>query len=119
MEQGRIESGFYVQGDLKFKVDTQDAHKTFDAVADLSKEDKLKLASLNGIATQPFNKQLLTNILKSVVQNAWFISKTGNLPTEVATGHQARLRKYATELALPTSSVDFLSRKTRTSRHVW
>ncbi len=113
MEQGKIQNGFYVQGDLKFAVDTTDAHKTFDAVASLSNADKIKLATLNGIKAEPFNKQALTTILKSVVQNAWFANKVGTVPTEVATAHTARLARYNAELALPASTVDFLSRKTR------
>lgn len=113
MEQGKIEHGFYVQGPLKFEVDAADAHKTFDAVQALSNADKIKLASLNGIKAEPFNKNLLTTILKSVVQNAWFANKLGNVPTEVMSGHTARLAKYNAELAQPTSAVDFLSKKTR------
>lgn len=113
MEQGRIENGFYVQGDLKFAVDAADAHKTFDAVAALSQPDKIKLAKLNGIQAEPYNKQLLTNILKSVVQNAWFANNLGNIPTDVLSGHNARLTRYAAEISVPTSAVDFLSKKTR------
>lgn len=113
MEKGTIQHGHYVQGDLKFAVDAADAHKTFDAVAALSNADKIKLAKLNGVAAEPFNKQLLTTILKSVVQNVWFGNKLGTVPDEVLKGHTARLTKYNVELALPTSSVDFLSRKVR------
>lgn len=113
MEQGRIEHGSYVQGDLKFAVDASDAHKTFDAVAALSQPDKVKLAKLNGIQAEPYNKQLLTTILKSVVQNVWFAHKLGTIPTEVLTGHNARLARYNAELSVPSSAVDFLSKKTR------
>lgn len=113
MDTGRIEHGFYVQGDLKFAVDAADAHKTFDAVQALSNADKIKLAKLNGIVAEPFNKQLLTNILKSVVQNAWFQHKVGNVPTEVLAGHNGRLATYTAAIALPTSAVDFLSKKAR------
>lgn len=113
MEQGRIEHGHYVQGDLKFAVDAQDAHKTFDAVAALSNSDKIKLAKLNGIIAEPFNKNLLTTVLKSLVQNAWFAQKLGNIPTEVLSGHNARLARYTAEISVPTSAVDFLSKKTR------
>lgn len=113
MEQGKIERGHYVQGDLKFAVDANDAHKTFDAVAALSNADKIKLATLNGIKTEPFNKQLLTTVLKSVVQNVWFANKQGATPAEVLSGHQGRLARYNAELAIPASSADFLSRKTR------
>jgi hypothetical protein len=113
MEQGRIENGFYVQGDVKFVVDIKDAHKTFDAVAALSNVDKIKLAKLNGIQAEPYNKQALTTILKSVLQNAWYVATTGNLPTEVVTAHNARLAQYATTIALPSSAIDFLSKKTR------
>lgn len=113
METGRIDHGFYVQGDIKFAVDATDAHKTFDAVAALSNADKIKLAKLNNIPAEPFNKQALTTILKSVVQNAWFANKVGNVPAEVQAAHAARLTRYTTELAVPSSSVDFLSRKTR------
>lgn len=113
MEQAKIEKGFYIQGDLKFAVDAADAHKTFDAVAALSHDDKIKLAKLNDIPAEPYNKIALTNILKSAVQNAWFINKLGNLPAEVMSGHTARLNKYKAELLVPASTVDFLSRKTR------
>jgi len=113
MEQGKIDHGFYVQGDIKFAVDAADAHKTFDAVAALSNADKIKLAKLNNIPAEPFNKQALTTILKSVVQNAWFANKVGSVPTEVQTAHAARLARYNAELSLPSSTVDFLSRKTR------
>lgn len=113
MELGKIEHGFYVQGPLKFAVDAADAHKTFDAVAALSNADKITLAKLNNIPAEPFNKQALTQVLKSVVQNAWFANKHGNVPAEVMAAHAARLTRYATELAVPSSSVDFLSRKTR------
>ena len=113
MEQGRIENGFYVQGDVKFDVDIKDVHKTFDAVAALSNVDKIKLAKLNDIKAEPYNKQALTTVLKSVVQNAWYVATTGNLPTEVVAGHNARLAQYNTTLSLPTSTVDFLSKKTR------
>lgn len=113
MEHGKIEKGFYVQGDLKFAVDATDAHKTFDAVAALSHDDKIKLAKLNGIPTEPYNKQLLTGILKSVVQNAWFAHKVGTIPAEVLSGHQARTATYVAALSVPTSNVDFLSKKTR------
>jgi hypothetical protein len=113
MEQGRIERGHYVQGDLRFAVDAADAHKTFDAVAALSNADKIKLAQLNNIRTEPFNKQLLTTILKSVVQNVWFANKQGTVPPEVLSGHQGRLARYNAELAIPASTTDFLSRKTR------
>lgn len=113
MELATIQNGFYVQGDLKFAVDATDAHKTFDAVAALSQPDKIKLAKLNGIQAEPYNKQLLTGILKSVVQNAWFANKLGSVPTEVLTAHAARLQRYQAEIAVPTSAVDFLSKKTR------
>lgn len=113
MEQGKIVHGHYVQGDLKFAVDAADAHKTFDAVAALSNDDKKKLAKLNGINAEPFNKQLLTTILKSVVQNVWFANKLGSVPQEVSSGHVARLARYNAELAIPTSTTDFLARKTR------
>jgi len=113
MEQGKIENGFYVHGDFKFAVDITDAHKTFDAVAALSNSDKIKLANLNGIKAEPYNKQLLTNILKSVVQNAWFAHKVGTVPAEVLKGHEARLARYSAEISVPTSAVDFLSKKTR------
>jgi hypothetical protein len=114
MEQGKIDhAGFYVQGDIKFAVDATDAHKTFDAVAALSNADKIKLAKLNNIPAEPFNKQALTTILKSVVQNAWFANKVGSVPAEVQAAHAARLTRYTTELAVPSSLVDFLSRKTR------
>lgn len=113
MEIGRIEGGFYVQGDLKFAIDTNDAHKTFDAVAALSHPDKLKLAKLNNIPAEPYNKQLLTNILKSLIQNAWFIAKQGAVPAEVLTGHAARVQRYQAEIAIPTNAVDFLAKKTR------
>lgn len=114
METGKIENGFYVQGDLKFAVDAADAPKTFDAVAALSQPDKVKLAKLNGITADPYNKQLLTTILKSVVQNVWFANKhNGVVPAEVVKGHEGRLARYQAEIALPTSSVDFLSKKTR------
>jgi hypothetical protein len=73
----------------------------------------VKLAKLNDIPAEPYNKQLLTNILKSAVQNVWFVNKLGTIPTEVMTGHTARLNKYKAELAVPASTVDFLSRKTR------
>lgn len=116
MEQGIIKDGFYVQGDLKFAIDPKDAHKTFDMVAALSQPDKIKLAKLNDIKTEPYNKQLLTTILKSVVQNAWFVATKGSLPTEVFTAHQGRLQRYAVELAIPTSTVDFLSKKTRATK---
>lgn len=112
-ELGRIINGHYVQGDLKFAVDAADAHKTFDAVAALSNADKIKLASLNNVRTEPFNKQLITTILKSVVQNVWFVNKQGTVPTEVLSGHAARLQRYNAELAIPASTTDFLSRKTR------
>jgi len=111
-ESGKIVHGHYVQGDLKFAVDGNDAHKTFDAVAALSNADKIKLAQLNNIRTEPFNKQLLTTILKSVVQNVWFANKQGTVPSEVLSGHQGRLARYNAELAIPASSTDFLSRKT-------
>lgn len=113
MEIGKIERGNYVQGDLKFAVDPADAHKTFDAVAALSNPDKIKLANLNNIKTEPFNKQLLTTILKSVVQNVWFANKLGTTPEEVLSGHKGRLARYNAELAIPASTTDFLSRKTR------
>jgi hypothetical protein len=113
METARIENGFYVQGDLKFAVDASDAHKTFDAVQALSNQDKIKLAQLNNITSTPFNKQLLTNILKSVVQNVWFAAKVGTVPAEVQSGHNARLARYQAEIAIPASAVDFLSKKTR------
>lgn len=113
METAKIQDGFYIQGDLKFAVEAGDAHKTFEAVANLSHDDKVKLAKLNDIPAEPYNKQLLTNILKSAVQNVWFINKLGTIPTEVMTGHAARLNKYKAELAVPASTVDFLSRKTR------
>lgn len=113
MELATIQNGFYVQGDVKFAVDAADAHKTFDAVAALTQPDKIKLAKLNGIQTEPYNKQLLTGILKSVVQNAWFANKLGTVPTEVLTAHAARLQRYASEVNIPTSAVDFLSKKTR------
>lgn len=113
METGKIEHGQYVQGDLKFAIDAADAHKTFDAVAALSNADKIKLAKLNNIISEPFNKQLLTSILKSVVQNVWFATKVGTVPAEVMVGHNARLARYAAEISVPTSAVDFLSKKTR------
>lgn len=113
MEIGKIVHGQYVQGDLKFAVDAADAHKTFDAVAALSNADKIKLAQLNNIKTEPFNKQLLTTILKSVVQNIWFANKQGSTPPEVLSGHQGRLARYNAELAIPANATDFLSRKTR------
>jgi hypothetical protein len=113
MELGRIENGFYIQGDLKFAVDIKDAHKTFDAVAALAQPDKIKLAKLNDIKAEPYNRQALTTILKSVVQNAWFVATTGNLPVEVATAHSGRLAQYNAQFAIPASTVDFLSRKAR------
>lgn len=113
METGKIVHGQYVQGDLKFAVDAADAHKTFDAVAALSNADKIKLATLNNIKTEPFNKQALTTVLKSVVQNAWFANKLGTTPQEVLTAHQKRLARYNAELAIPTSTTDFLAAKTR------
>lgn len=116
METGRIENGFYVQGLLKFAVDASDAHKTFDAVGALSHADKLTLAKLNNIPSEPYNKQLLTNVLKSVVQNAWFAAKQGVVPVEVMTGHNARLARYRAEIAIPTNAVDFLAKKTRVAK---
>jgi hypothetical protein len=116
METGRIENGFYVQGDLSFKIDTTDAHKTFDAVGALSHADKLTLAKLNNIPAEPYNKQLLTNVLKSVVQNVWFAAKQGVVPVEVMTGHNARLQRYHAEIAIPTNAVDFLAKKTRVAK---
>lgn len=113
METGKIVGGFYQQGDLRFAVDASDAHKTFDAVGALSHADKIKLAQLNNIPTEPYNKQLLTNVLKSVVQNAWFAAKQGVVPVEVMTGHNARLARYGAEIAIPTNAVDFLAKKTR------
>lgn len=114
METGTIVNGFFVQGDVKFAVDLGDsAHKAFDAVAALSQPDKVKLAKLNGIQAEPYNKQLLTSILKSVVQNAWFTAKVGTIPAEVLAGHNARLVRYNAEIQVPTSNVDFLSKKTR------
>jgi len=113
METGRIEHGHYVQGNLKFAVDPKDAHKTFDAVAALSKEDKIALAKANGIHCEPFNKNLLTTILKSVVQNVWFATQLGTVPEEVVKGHQNRLQQYSVALNAPTSTTDFLSKKTR------
>lgn len=114
MDHGKIENGFYVQGDLKFAVDTANAHKTFDAVQALSNPDKIKLAKLNGVQTEPFNKNLLTTILKSIVQNAWFANRhNGVIPAEVLAGHNGRLATYTAAIALPTSDVDFLSKKKR------
>lgn len=114
MEQGKIEHGFYVQGDLKFAVNAADAHKTFDAVAALSNVDKIKLAKLNGIQAEPYNKQMLTTVLKSVVQNAWFAAKhNGVVPAEVLAGHNGRLAQYTAAIAVPSSTVDFLSKKQR------
>ena len=116
MEQGRIVNGQYVQGSLKFAVDA-DAHKTFDAVAALSNADKIALAKLNGIPCEPFNKNALTTILKSVVQNAWFANRhNGVVPAEVLAGHQGRLALYVASMTVPTSTVDFLSKKTRASK---
>ncbi len=111
MEAGKIVNGFYVQGDLRFQVDPADAHKTFDAVQALSHTDKLKLASLNVISTEPYNKQLLTTILKSVVQNAWFAAKHGSVPNEVMTGHASRLQRYHSDISIPANAVDFLAKK--------
>jgi hypothetical protein len=111
MEQGKIQDGFYIQGDLKFAVDAADAHKTFDAVGALSNVDKVKLAKLNGIVAEPYNRNLLTAVLKSVVQNVWFANKLGTIPVEVLAGHNARVAKYTAEISVPTSGVDFLSRK--------
>lgn len=115
MEQAKIEGGFYEQGGVKFAVDINEttAHKTFDAVAALSHDDKVKLAKANDIPAEPYNKQLLTTILKSAVQNVWFLAKLGNLPGEVLQGHTARLARYKAEIAIPASAVDFLSRKSR------
>lgn len=113
MELGKIVHGHYVQGDLKFAVDPADAHKTFNAVAALSNADKIKLAKLNNINVEPFNKQALTTILKSAVQNVWFANKLGSTPQEVLTAHQGRLARYNAELAIPTSTTDFLAKKTR------
>lgn len=113
METGRIEGGFYVQGALRFAIDASDAHKTFDAVGALSHNDKITLAKLNNIPTEPYNKQLLTNVLKSVVQNAWFTAKQGSVPVEVLTGHTSRLQRYQAEIAIPTNAVDFLAKKAR------
>ena len=116
MEQGRIVNGQYVQGSLKFAVDA-DAHKTFDAVAALSNADKITLAKINGIPCEPFNKNALTTILKSVVQNAWFANRhNGVVPAEVVAGHQGRLALYVASMTVPTSTVDFLSKKTRASK---
>ncbi len=116
MEAGKIVNGFYVQGDLRFQVDPVDAHKTFDAVQALSHADKLKLASLNGIPTEPYNKQLLTTILKSVVQNAWFAAKHGSVPNEVMTGHASRLQRYHSDISVPANAVDFLAKKSRAAK---
>jgi hypothetical protein len=116
METGRIENGFYVQGELRFAIDASDAHKTFDAVGALSHADKLTLAKLNNIPAEPYNKQLLTNVLKSVVQNAWFAAKQGVVPVEVMTGHTARLQRYHAEIAIPANAVDFLAKKTRVAK---
>jgi hypothetical protein len=116
MEAGKIANGFYVQGEMKFAVDSSDAHKTFDAVEALSHADKLTLAKLNNIPTEPYNRQLLTNILKSVVQNAWFAAKHGNVPVEVANGHVTRLQRYHQDIATPTSAVDFLVKKRKESK---
>lgn len=113
MELAKIEHGNYVQGDLKFQIDAADAHKTFDAVAALSNADKIKLAKLNGIVAEPYNKNMLTTILKSVVQNAWFANKLGNIPTEVLSGHNARLAQYTAAISAPTSSIDLLAKKGR------
>lgn len=113
METGRIEKGFYIQGDLKFAVDANDGHKTFDAVAALSHDDKVKLAGLNDIPAEPYNKQLLTTILKSAVQNVWLTNKLGTTPAEVIIAHQNRVAVYKTQLAAPSSSIDLLARKTR------
>lgn len=113
METGKIVNGSYVQGDLSFAVDADNAHKTFDAVAALSNADKSKLAKLNGIPCEPFNKSAITGILKSVVQNVWFAHKTGKTPPEVLAGHTTRLAAYTAQLAVSTSTVDLLSRKQR------
>lgn len=115
MEQARIEHGHYVQGDFKFAVDANDAAKTFEAVAALSHDDKIKLATLNDIPTQPYIKNSLTAILKSVVQNVWLLSK-GKMPPMDA--HNARVARYKAEIAEASlsSGDDLLSRKRGTGR---
>lgn len=113
--EGRFENGFFVQGDLRFKIDPNDAHKTFDAVAALSKADKIKLAQLNGITTEPFNNTHLTTILKSVAQNVFIANKEGTVPAAVLAGHQGRLHRYNAEITIPYSDIDLLSRKVRKS----
>jgi hypothetical protein len=111
-----IEHGKFTQGEVSFPVDMNDAHKTFDAVAALSNADKIKLATANNIPTEPFNKTLITGILKSVVQNAWFLAKTGTVPSEVLAGHNVRLERYKSDIAAPVSAVDLLARKPKATR---
>lgn len=110
MERAHIANGFYIQGDLKFAIEPNDAPKTFEAVANLSYEDKIKLAQLNEIPAEPYLKTSLTTVLKSVVQNVWLTNK-GNVPPLAA--HNARLAKYKAELAEASlsSTDDLLSRK--------
>jgi hypothetical protein len=102
MEQGRIENGFYVQGNVKFAVDPANHVKTFDAVAALSKEEKISLAQANGIVVEPFNNDALTTVLKSVVQIAWFAQHpqySTNLP-DVIKGHTKRVSDYEKALGV-------------------
>ena len=116
MATATITNGEYTQGDLSFPVDMNDIPKTLDAVGKLSNGVLANLAKANNLPTEPFDKRLITLVLKSHVQNVWYQAIQGAVPQAVNDGHIKRVNAYVAQLAIlsDASTDDFVTvRKVR------
>lgn len=106
-----VTEGKYVQGELTFDVGTSLTKETFNVIDKMPKAQLLLLAAANDIPTEPFDKRLLTLILKHHLQNVCYMAFKGGIPDAVKEAYPKRLVAYRQQLAIlaATSTDDLLS----------
>lgn len=116
----RIEAGYFLQGPVRFAVDTDNLDRTiscgafgpgqaqekFGVLLNLGEAELTRWGQLNHFTVKPFVRELLCEVLRGILQDAWFaacydVVKTPGLvdnPARRAQYHQARVANYERRL---------------------
>jgi hypothetical protein len=116
----RIEAGYFLQGPVRFAVDTDNLDRTISCgpfgpgqthekdgvLLNLGEAELTRWGQMNQFTTKPFVRELLCEVLRGILQDAWFaacydVVKTPGLldnPARRAANHAVRVAKYEERL---------------------
>lgn len=118
MEEAKVERGgdglaYFVQGDVKFPLDADSVTKSVDVLEKLNSGMWQRLATVNHLPTDPFDKKLLKIPLMGVIQIAWYreFDTRVDFP-KLISNQEKRVAKYKQDIETLKANPDLAEGKT-------